>query len=125
MKKKLATLLRRWAFKLSPAGFITPELPEAPQQKKKPVALEIKKFKAARHLTRQEIDTRIREGDGPDDVTMNLDHMKEIINELGWELYRRGAITFHNEPEGCCDSQPVLIGTVYAATRPPKPKTYY
>lgn len=117
MKKKLANLLCRWAFKLYPSAFYGAALPEAPEPIR-PQEVELKKFRVARHLSRYEINWIESDADAALIVTQS--HIEKILDELSRELYRQGAIKIDTEPEGCLDSHDVIIGTVYAAVKSPK-----
>lgn len=113
MKKKLANLLRRWAYKLSPTVAPT-TMPIA----LKVDVLDVKRFQAARHYSRRELQAIEHDPDLA--VVIDLDRRRELIRDLALTLQQAGAITFHTEPESCPDSHDVLIATCYAAVNPSK-----
>lgn len=118
MKKKLANLLRRWAYKLSPFGYTPDGRPLISVPGSRPQERKIKCFKAARHLSRFEIEAL--ETDPDMAVVIAQQHIDQLIKDIARELYKSDAITIHSEPEGCTDSHDVLIAQVYAVINPPK-----
>lgn len=118
MKKRLANLLCRWAFKLYPSAFYGAALPEPPTPIR-PQEGELKKFRVARQLSRYEINWIENDADAALIVTQS--HIEKILDELSRTLYSQGAIKIDTEPgEGNSDSHDVIIGTVYAAVKRPK-----
>lgn len=80
--------------------------------------LDVKRFQAARHYSRHELQAIEHDPDLA--VVIDLDHRRELLRDLALTLQQAGAITFHTEPESCPDSHDVLIATCYAAVNPSK-----
>lgn len=111
MKKKLATLLRRWANKLSPATAPSDQVIANAMLSR--TTADVKIFRAAHHYTRR--DLQEIEHDPDLAAVIDMDARRQLLSEMGLVLYNAGALTFHTEPEGCPDSHDVLIATCRAA----------